>query len=135
MAGIVPRALAQLFDELRLLGSEFTVRVSFIELYNEELFDLLSPSEDSKLRFTKFSTILFEVYPNYFKRILFYRTLRLYEDSSRKGSVIIQGLEEVTVHTKNEVYAIMERGSEKRKTAATQMNANSRYELKFLFSL
>lgn len=51
-AGIIPRALSHLFDELRLLESqEFTVRVSFLELYNEELFDLLSPSDDaSKIR-------------------------------------------------------------------------------------
>lgn len=51
---------------------------------------------------------------------------RLYEDATRKGSVIIHGLEEVTVHNKNEVYKILEKGSEKRQTAATLMNAHSR---------
>lgn len=53
-AGIIPRALSHLFDELRTLGNqEFTVRVSFLELYNEELFDLLSPSDDaSKIRYS-----------------------------------------------------------------------------------
>jgi kinesin family protein 11 len=31
---------------------EFTVRVSFLEIYNEELLDLLSPTDDSsKLRY------------------------------------------------------------------------------------
>lgn len=50
---------------------------------------------------------------------------RLYEDGMRKGSVIIQGLEEVQVHSKQEVYRILERGSEKRRTAETKMNANS----------
>ena len=50
---------------------------------------------------------------------------RLYEDGVRKGSVIIQGLEEVQVHDKQEVYRILERGSEKRRTAETKMNANS----------
>ncbi|KOB69118.1 Uncharacterized protein OBRU01_17302 [Operophtera brumata] len=51
LAGIIPRALSQLFDELRLSNTEYTVRVSYLELYNEELFDLLSSSEDnSKLR-------------------------------------------------------------------------------------
>jgi len=51
-AGIIPRALSHLFDELRLLEvQEYTVRVSFLELYNEELFDLLSPNDDaSKIR-------------------------------------------------------------------------------------
>ena len=45
--------------------AEFSVRVSFLELYNEDIFDLLSATDD----LTK---------------------LRLYEDSARKGSVIIQ---------------------------------------------
>merc|ERR1712018_775805 len=46
-------------------------------------------------------------------------------DGVRKGSVIIQGLEEIQVHDKQEVYRILERGSEKRRTAETKMNANS----------
>ena len=50
LTGIVPRALSQLFDELRAQNAEFTVRVSLLELYNEELFDLLSPREDLKLK-------------------------------------------------------------------------------------
>ncbi|XP_011875428.1 PREDICTED: bipolar kinesin KRP-130 [Vollenhovia emeryi] len=100
-AGIIPRALSHLFDELRMLEvQEYTVRVSFLELYNEELFDLLSPTDDAS-------------------------KIRLYEDATRKGSVIIHGLEEVTVHNKNEVYKILEKGSEKRQTAATLMNAHS----------
>jgi hypothetical protein len=42
----------KLFDELRIQQVEFTVRVSFLELYNEELFDLLSPTDDSsKIRY------------------------------------------------------------------------------------
>ena len=47
-AGIIPRALAQVFDELRVQqDAEFTVRVSFLELYNEEIFDLLSATDDT----------------------------------------------------------------------------------------
>ena len=62
------------------------------------------------------------------KRILyckFFFTFRLYDDGVRKGSVVIQGLEEVRVHDKQEVYRILERGSERRRTAETKMNANS----------
>ena len=92
-SGIIPRALAQLFDELKVQQeAEFTVRTSFLELYNEEIFDLLSAQDDT----TK---------------------LRLFEDSTKKGSVIVQGLEEVLVGSKSEVYKILERGSSKRKTA------------------
>ncbi|KAG0726958.1 Kinesin-like protein Klp61F [Chionoecetes opilio] len=51
MAGIIPRCVNHLFDELRMQKVEFTMRVSFLELYNEELFDLLSAHDDmSKLR-------------------------------------------------------------------------------------
>ena len=46
---------------------EYSVRVSFLELYNEEIFDLMSPQSDIS-------------------------RLRLYEDATRKGSVIIQVL-------------------------------------------
>lgn len=40
--------------------------------------------------------------------------------------VTIKGLEEITVHNKDEVYQILERGAAKRKTASTLMNAYSR---------
>ena len=51
-SGIIPRALGAIFDGLRTGDSgEWSVRVSFLELYNEELFDLLSsPDDQSKLR-------------------------------------------------------------------------------------
>ncbi|XP_045504127.1 kinesin-like protein Klp61F [Colias croceus] len=99
-AGIIPRALSQLFDELRLTNTEYTVRVSYLELYNEELFDLLSTSEDNS-------------------------KLRIYEDVTRKGSNIVNGLEEITVYNKNEVYKIMAQGQERKKVASTLMNAQS----------
>lgn len=44
---MIPRSLSHLFDELQLLeAQEFTIRVSFLELYNEELFNLLSANDD-----------------------------------------------------------------------------------------
>lgn len=51
LAGIIPNCVNHPFDELRMQKVEFTMRVSFLELYNEELFDLLSAHDDmSKLR-------------------------------------------------------------------------------------
>ncbi len=44
-----------------------------------------------------------------------------------QGSVFVQGLEETIVRDKNEVYEMLERGRAKRQTAATLMNAHSRY--------
>lgn len=50
---------------------------------------------------------------------------RLYEDNRNKGSVLVQGIEEVKVNNRNEVYKILDKGQEKRRTAATLMNAQS----------
>lgn len=100
-AGIIPRTMHQLLENLNNLSEcEYSVRVSFLEIYNEELFDLLSPSLDNQ-------------------------KMRLFEDSARKGSVVIQGLEELVVHDKDDVYSVLERGRAKRQTAATLMNAHS----------
>lgn len=50
---MIPRSLSHLFDKLQLLETqEYTIRVSFLELYNEDIFDLLSSSNDAcKLRY------------------------------------------------------------------------------------
>lgn len=52
---------------------------------------------------------------------------RIYEDPTKKGSVIVHGLEEMPIHNKTEVFKILQRGSEKRQTATTLMNAHSRF--------
>ncbi|EDO49145.1 predicted protein [Nematostella vectensis] len=101
LAGIIPRTMHQLFERLNSqTDCEFSVRVSFLEIYNEELFDLLSPNFETA-------------------------KLRLFEDGARKGSVVIQGLEELVVSDRDEVYNILDRGRARRQTAATLMNAHS----------
>jgi kinesin family protein 11 len=97
--GIIPRALCHLFDDLRLMDVEFAMRVSYLELYNEELCDLLSTDDSTKIR--------------------------IFDDSTKKGSVIVQGLEEIPVKSKDDVYKLLAKGQERRKTAATLMNAQS----------
>ncbi|XP_004583416.2 kinesin-like protein KIF11 [Ochotona princeps] len=101
LAGIIPRTLHQIFEKLTDNGTEFSVKVSLLEIYNEELFDLLNPSSDVSER------------------------LQMFDDPRNKRGVIIKGLEEITVHNKDEVYQILEKGAAKRKTAATLMNAYS----------
>ncbi|XP_008847843.1 kinesin-like protein KIF11 [Nannospalax galili] len=101
LAGIIPRTLHQIFEKLSDNGTEFSVKVSLLEIYNEELFDLLSPSTDVSER------------------------LQMFDDPRNKRGVIIKGLEEITVHNKDEVYQILEKGAAKRRTAATLMNAYS----------
>eukprot|EP00062_Callorhinchus_milii_P001342 gi/632936390/ref/XP_007894725.1/ PREDICTED: kinesin-like protein KIF11 [Callorhinchus milii] len=101
LAGVIPRTLHQIFEKLAAQGTEFSVKVSLLEIYNEELFDLLSPSPDVSER------------------------LQMFDDPRNKRGVIIKGLEEISVHNKDEVYQILERGAAKRRTAATLMNAYS----------
>ena len=56
----------------------------------------------------------------------FFWTLFIFrQQTDSKGNVTTQGLEEVQVHDKQEVYRILERGSQKRRTAETKMNASS----------
>lgn len=78
---------------------EFSMRVSYLELYNEELSDLLSPSEVAQIR--------------------------IFEDPNKKGSIIVQGLEELPVHNTSEVFKLLAKGHDKRKMASTLMNAQS----------
>ncbi|XP_055530678.1 kinesin-like protein Klp61F [Wyeomyia smithii] len=97
--GIIPRALNHLFDELRMTELEFSMRISYLELYNEELCDLLSTDDTVKIR--------------------------IYDDVNKKGSVIVQGLEEIPVHSKDDVYKLLAKGQDRRRTASTLMNAQS----------
>lgn len=97
--GIIPRALSHLFEELRSMDVEFSMRVSYLELYNEELSDLLSPSDVAQIR--------------------------IFEDPNKKGSIIVQGLEELPVHNTSEVFKLLAKGHDKRKMASTLMNAQS----------
>ncbi|KAI8822589.1 P-loop containing nucleoside triphosphate hydrolase protein [Fimicolochytrium jonesii] len=97
-AGIIPRTLHQLFTTLEAGdNAEYSVRVSFTELYNEELKDLLSPDEDS-------------------------RKLRIFDDYAKKGSIVIQNLEETPVKCADDVIAVLQKGSNRKQIAATKMN-------------
>ena len=47
--GIMPRAIQQVFDIITANTSrEYTVRVSYVEIYKEELYDLLDLDNASK---------------------------------------------------------------------------------------
>ena len=54
-AGLIPRSVSDLFDNLRMNNeaTDYWVRVSFLEMYNEEIYDLLSRGDDlgPKLRY------------------------------------------------------------------------------------
>lgn len=96
-AGIIPRVLYALFNKLE--DRESTVKCSFIELYNEELRDLLSPDDKSNLK----------IYDNEAKR-------------SHNSSTLVQGMEEHFIHSATAGIKLLRGGSHKRQVAATKCN-------------
>ncbi|KAK2997456.1 hypothetical protein RJ639_024521 [Escallonia herrerae] len=105
-AGVIPRAVRQIFDILEAQNAEYSMKVTFLELYNEEISDLLAPEECAKFIDDKSK-----------------KPIALMEDG--KGGVLVRGLEEEIVTTANEIYKILEKGSAKRKTAETLLNKQS----------
>ncbi|KAG2230867.1 hypothetical protein INT48_003030 [Thamnidium elegans] len=96
--GIIPRIISQIFDSIIAAPSnlEFTVKVSYMEIYMEKVRDLLNPSMDN---------------------------LPIHEDKAH--GVYVKGLMEVYVGSSEDVYKVMRNGSGNRVVAATNMNAES----------
>ncbi|KAL1290080.1 hypothetical protein AAHE18_20G103800 [Arachis hypogaea] len=104
-AGVIPRAVKQIFDTLESQNAEYSVKVTFLELYNEEITDLLAPEELSKVSLEDKQK----------------KQLPLMEDG--KGGILVRGLEEEIVTS--EIFTLLERGSAKRRTAETLLNKQS----------
>ncbi|KAI3856004.1 hypothetical protein MKW92_038801 [Papaver armeniacum] len=106
-AGVIPRAVKQIFDTLEAQNADYSMKVTFLELYNEEITDLLAP-EDTSPRSSDDRQK---------------KPISLMEDG--KGGVIVRGLEEEVVYSANEIYSLLERGSAKRRTVDTLLNKHS----------
>ncbi|KAK3814194.1 MAG: P-loop containing nucleoside triphosphate hydrolase protein [Benniella sp.] len=98
-AGIIPRTLYTLFAALERKNTEYTVRVSFLELYNEEVKDLLAADDDRKI-------------------------VKIF-DSVKKQGPLVQGLEEISVFNPTQGIEALRKGSAKRTTASTKSNDKS----------
>lgn len=106
-AGIIPRAIHKLFEALDNQGLEYSVKVSLIELYNEELRDLLNITG---------GTSNSNGNPN---------PLRIYEDHQGSG-VIVQNIEETLVNNAEDGIRVLQEGTRNRSSAATKCNEKSR---------
>ncbi|THG19576.1 hypothetical protein TEA_013990 [Camellia sinensis var. sinensis] len=104
--GMIPRVVQQIFDTLEAQNTEYSMKVTFLELYNEEITDLLVPDEVSKSLDDKSR-----------------KPIALMEDG--KGAVFVRGLEEQVVCTADEIYKILEEGSGRKHTADTLLNKQS----------
>ncbi|XP_067301277.1 kinesin-like protein kif7 isoform X2 [Pseudorasbora parva] len=97
--GIIPRAVAEIFkllDENDLV--DFSVRVSYMEVYKEVFRDLLEVETASK-------------------------DIHIREDE--KGNIVLCGVKECEVEGLDEVLSLLESGKTARHTGATQMNPHS----------
>ncbi|KAF9780579.1 kinesin-domain-containing protein [Thelephora terrestris] len=105
--GIIPRAVATIFARARELREEragawnFNIKGSFIEIYNEDLLDLLADEHSANGR----------------------RDVQIRED--KRGTIIWDGLREVNVKNTPEVMTLLRKGTSIRRTNETDMNAQS----------
>eukprot|EP00002_Diphylleia_rotans_P005576 TRINITY_DN1474_c0_g1_i4.p1 TRINITY_DN1474_c0_g1~~TRINITY_DN1474_c0_g1_i4.p1 ORF type:complete len:689 (-),score=135.14 TRINITY_DN1474_c0_g1_i4:497-2563(-) len=101
--GVIPRAIAQIFADVQNRPeSAFTIRISFLEIYNETLVDLLAglPSSDQTEQ-----------------------QLLIAEDS--KGMVVVKGLKQVVATSEEEALNLFFEGETNRAIAQHSLNKSS----------
>lgn len=97
--GIIPRAVKQIFTTIQNNPSRaYGVKLSYFEIYKEELKDLLDTESSSK-------------------------DLHIREDS--KSNTVVMGASELECESLDDVMLYLERGSACRRTGSTQMNEHS----------
>uniref|UniRef100_A0A8C5A680 Kinesin-like protein n=1 Tax=Gadus morhua TaxID=8049 RepID=A0A8C5A680_GADMO len=97
--GVIPRVIQRIFQEKDKGGScDFTLTVSYLEIYNEDILDLLCPSKDKP-------------------------AISIREDP--KEGIKIVGLTERVVRSAQEMVACLELGNSSRTVGSTAMNAES----------
>eukprot|EP01112_Ceratiomyxa_fruticulosa_P022209 TRINITY_DN8067_c0_g1_i1.p1 TRINITY_DN8067_c0_g1~~TRINITY_DN8067_c0_g1_i1.p1 ORF type:complete len:730 (+),score=171.83 TRINITY_DN8067_c0_g1_i1:93-2282(+) len=98
MRGIIPNSFEHIFDKISLDSeSSYLVRVSYLEIYNEQIRDLLSDNPDQKLDL---------------------------KESTEMG-VYVKDLSAFLVKNPADTLTVMEAGNKNRTVGATLMNAGS----------
>ncbi|KAF7514195.1 hypothetical protein GJ744_004520 [Endocarpon pusillum] len=105
--GVIPLAITDIFSYIRETPHrEFLLRVSYLEIYNEKIHDLLSPP----------STSTGPAAPQQ-------EEIKLREDSKR--GVYATPLKEEIVQSPTQLLRVIARGDHARRTSSTQYNARS----------
>ncbi|KAK1972669.1 kinesin motor domain-containing protein [Colletotrichum sublineola] len=103
--GVIPLAITDIFSYIRETPSrEFLLRVSYLEIYNEKIHDLLSMSAGTGAGVGQ-------------------EEIKLREDSKR--GVYASPLKEEIVQSPTQLLRVIARGDQARRTASTQFNARS----------
>ncbi|XP_048486109.1 chromosome-associated kinesin KIF4 isoform X4 [Plutella xylostella] len=99
--GVIPLAVADIFDFIEAHEDKFTfkVTVSFMELYQEQCYDLLSGKERT------------------------HSVIEIREDVNK--GVVLPGISELPVGSTTETMKVLEQGSSRRVTGSTAMNQAS----------
>ena len=101
LEGLIPRMVRALFDQIASddgAGHEFSIKVSYVEIYNEQVNDLLDPTK---------------------------RNLHIQGDSSDGFGVSIKNVTEAYVSEPRDVFAQLHNGYVNRSVASTNMNQDS----------
>lgn len=100
MDGIIPRTINKIFETIENSDDhlEFTVKVSIIEIYKEEIKDLLVTKNNRD---------------------------KLIIREEKSTGVFIQGLTSYSISTREEFISLISKANKQRKTAGTQMNKTS----------
>ncbi|CCH42516.1 Kinesin-like protein [Wickerhamomyces ciferrii] len=130
-AGIIPRVLFKLFEVLNEskenVDNDYVVKCSFVEIYNEELKDLLTDDTNKKLRIfdqkSSSSTTTGTTSPSFGQQ-------------TNKSTIVIQNLEEVLIKDAKHGIKTLQKGLKIRQVASTKMNdVSSRSHTIFTLSL
>ncbi|EPQ58109.1 kinesin-domain-containing protein [Gloeophyllum trabeum ATCC 11539] len=116
-AGMIPRVLFRLFHQLESSVADYSVKISYVELYNEELRDLLAPELAAPSGTVQPMGLGGPKDNNQ-------AGLKIFEESNKKG-VFIQGLEEPSVKDAADALSLLAKGSHRRQVAATKFNDHS----------
>lgn len=105
--GVIPLAITDIFSYIRETPSrEFLLRVSYLEIYNEKIHDLLSMPTGTGVGMNQAQ-----------------EEIKLREDSKR--GVYATPLKEEIVQSPTQLLRVIARGDQARRTASTQFNARS----------
>ncbi|XP_057490870.1 kinesin-like protein KIN-4C [Actinidia eriantha] len=115
--GIIANVMETIFSRVEATrnSTEFLIRVSFIEIFKEEVFDLLDPSPPALSRGDGVALAK----PGGPARA----PIQIRETSN--GGISLAGVTEAEVRTKEEMASFLLRGSLSRATASTNMNSQS----------
>ncbi|KAI5404491.1 Kinesin-like protein KIN-4C, variant 2 [Lathyrus oleraceus] len=112
--GIIPKVMETIFKRVETMknSTEFCIRVSFIEIFKEEVYDLLDPNV-SKGEVTSATKITL---PN---------RVPIQIRETLHGGITLAGVAEPEVKTKEEMASYLSSGSLSRATGSTNMNSQS----------